>query len=83
MGNDDHDLLQGMQLLLGITGGIAAYKSPFLVRDLVKQGAKVRIVTTRHALHFVTPLTLQTLSGSPVLTEMFQEGAGSPLAHIE
>ncbi len=76
-------MLSGMRLLVGITGGIAAYKSPYIIRGLVKQGVKVRVVMTRNAAHFVTPLTLQTLTGSPVLMEMFEAGGGSPMAHIE
>lgn len=76
-------MLNGMRLLVGITGGIAAYKTPYLVRGLVKQGANVRLVMTRNAVHFVAPLTLQTLSGSAVLREMFGTGEGSSMSHIE
>ena len=61
------------KILLGVTGGIAAYKSAFLVRELVKAGASVQVVMTRSAHEFVTPLTLATLSGRPVLTELVAE----------
>ena len=58
--------LRGKHILVGISGGIAAYKIPELIRSLVKEGAEVRVTTTPHALQFVTELTLQTLSGSRV-----------------
>ena len=63
--------LQGKHILIGISGGIAAYKIPELIRMLVKNGAEVRVTTTRHALEFVTELTLQTLSGHPVYSDVF------------
>ena len=63
--------LQGKHILLGISGGIAAYKIPELIRSLVKAGAEVRVATTPNALHFVTELTLQTLSGSRVYSDVF------------
>ena len=63
------------KVLLGVTGGIAAFKSPLLVRALVKAGAQVQVVMTRAAHDFVTPLTLSTLSGRPVLTELVERGA--------
>lgn len=59
------------RILLGLSGGIAAYKIPELIRALIKAGAEVRVTTTRHALEFVTPLTLQTLSGHPVYSDVF------------
>lgn len=59
-------MLRGKNILLGISGGIAAYKTPYLVRLLVKAGAKVKIVLTERASHFVSPLTLATLSEHPV-----------------
>jgi len=61
-------LLSGKKILLGISGGIAAYKTPLLVRELVKNGAEVRVVMTPAAKDFVTPLTLATLSKYPVLS---------------
>lgn len=66
-------MLEGKKILLGITGSIAAYKSVHLVRLLIKAGAEVKIVMTPAAKDFVTPLTLSTLSRSPVLTDLFDE----------
>lgn len=65
------------KVLLGITGGIAAYKTPMLVRALVKAGAEVQVVMTPAAHDFVTPLVLSTLSKRPVLTEMVDRGPGT------
>ncbi len=71
------------KVLLGVTGGIAAYKSAFLVRELVKSGAEVQVVMTRSAHDFITPLTLSTLSGRPVYTELFlQDGTGRWNDHV-
>jgi phosphopantothenoylcysteine decarboxylase/phosphopantothenate--cysteine ligase len=70
-------------VLLGISGGIAAYKACELIRQLVREGAEVRVVATRGALEFVTPLTLQTLSGNPVRSELFSLDAESEISHIE
>lgn len=66
-------MLQGKKILLGITGSIAAYKSVYLLRLLVKAGAEVKVVMTPSAKDFVTPLTLSTLSKNPVLTGLFDE----------
>ncbi len=66
-------MLKGKHIILGITGGISAYKIPFLVRELRKSGAEVRIVMTDSAKEFVTPLTLSTLSGEEVRTEAFPQ----------
>ncbi|MGB0838531.1 MAG: bifunctional phosphopantothenoylcysteine decarboxylase/phosphopantothenate--cysteine ligase CoaBC [Chitinophagales bacterium] len=63
--------LKGKKILLGICGSIAAYKSAFLTRLLVKQGAEVRVIMTQAATHFITPLTLSTLSKNPVVTQFF------------
>lgn len=63
--------LQGKHILVGISGGIAAYKMPELIRSLVKAGAEVRVTMTRNALQFVTELTLQTVSGSRVYSDVF------------
>jgi len=75
--------LQGQRVLLGVTGGIAAYKSPELVRRLIDQGAEVRVVMTQGAQAFVTPLTFQAVSGFPVGTEMLDETAEAGMGHIE
>lgn len=64
-------MVAGKHIVLGVTGGIAAYKSAWLVRELVKRGAEVQVVMTRAAREFVTPLTLATLSRRPVITEVF------------
>lgn len=71
------------QILLGITGGIAAYKSAELVRRLREQGASVRVVMTQAATEFITPLTLQALSGQRVHTDMLDAEAEAAMGHIE
>ena len=58
-------------ILVGLSGGIAAYKIPELIRSLKKAGAEVRVATTKNALQFVSELTLQTLSGSKVYSDVF------------
>ena len=71
------------RVLLGVTGSIAAYKTAWLVRDLVKAGAEVQVVMTPAAHDFVTPLTLATLSKRPVLTDLFlRDGSGSWNDHV-
>ncbi len=69
-------------IVVGVTGGIACYKAVELVRLLVKGGFKVRVIMTRGALEFVTPLTFQTLSGHPVATETFDLTQESQIGHI-
>jgi phosphopantothenoylcysteine decarboxylase/phosphopantothenate--cysteine ligase len=71
------------QILLGITGGIAAYKSAELCRLLIKAGAEVRVVMTQAACEFITPLTMQALSGNRVHTELLDEEAEAAMGHIE
>ena len=66
-------ILNGKNILLGISGGIAAYKSPFLVRLLIKSGANVQVIMTPSSKDFVTPLTLSTLSNNPVLSDFFSK----------
>ena len=63
----------GKTIVLGVTGGIAAYKACDLVSRLVKKGYKVHVIMTKSAEHFVNPLTFRTLSGHPVITDMFSE----------
>jgi phosphopantothenoylcysteine decarboxylase/phosphopantothenate--cysteine ligase len=75
--------LNKQRILLGITGGIAAYKSADLVRRLREAGAEVRVVMTRAALEFMTPLTLQAISGYPVHTNLFDTNAEAAMGHIE
>jgi phosphopantothenoylcysteine decarboxylase/phosphopantothenate--cysteine ligase len=72
-----------MNILLGISGGIAAYKAAELTRLLKKQGAQVRVVMTPAAQEFITPLTLQALSGEPVHTELLNPAAEAAMGHIE
>jgi phosphopantothenoylcysteine decarboxylase/phosphopantothenate--cysteine ligase len=75
--------LQNKRILVGITGGIAAYKSADLVRQFIKAGAEVRVVMTPAATEFITPLTLQALSGHPVSTSLLDESAELGMGHIE
>ncbi|WP_181414603.1 bifunctional phosphopantothenoylcysteine decarboxylase/phosphopantothenate--cysteine ligase CoaBC [Gilliamella apis] len=75
--------LSGKNILLGITGGIAAYKCPDLVRHLKKAGAQVRVVLTESASHFVAPMTLQAVSGNAVSKELFDPTAELSMSHIE
>jgi phosphopantothenoylcysteine decarboxylase/phosphopantothenate--cysteine ligase len=75
--------LSGKHILLGVTGGIAAYKSAELVRQLRRQGAEVRVVMTAAATEFVTALTFQALSAHPVHTDLLDAGAESAMGHIE
>lgn len=70
-------------VLLGVSGGIAAYKSAELVRQLQELGATVRVIMTRGAMEFITPLTLQALSGNPVHTELLDTEAELGMSHIE
>lgn len=70
------------KIILGVTGGIAAYKAAELCRLLLKAGADVRVVMTAAAQQFVTPLTFQALSGKPVLTSMWDAASGDGMEHI-
>lgn len=82
--DDPSRRLENRKLLLGVTGGIAAYKSAELVRLFKKAGADVKVLMTTDASRFVTPLTLGTLSGHPVLSEIFPENEeGTWTKHIE
>jgi phosphopantothenoylcysteine decarboxylase/phosphopantothenate--cysteine ligase len=75
--------MKSVRILLGVTGGIAAYKSPDLVRRLRERGAEVQVVMTAGAREFVTPLTFQAVSGRPVRTELWDPAAESAMGHIE
>jgi phosphopantothenoylcysteine decarboxylase/phosphopantothenate--cysteine ligase len=77
----DVGILRDKEIILGVTGGIAAYKAVELVRELTKNGAKVHVVMTRNAQEFITPLTFQTLSGNPVQTELFALVQDSKIGH--
>ncbi len=75
-------MLDNKTIALGVTGGIAAYKSATLVRRLRDLGAHVRVVMTKHATEFVTPLTFQTLSGNPVYVDMWQPLKEGDVEHV-
>jgi phosphopantothenoylcysteine decarboxylase/phosphopantothenate--cysteine ligase len=75
--------MQGKRILLGVTGGIAAYKSPDLVRRLRERGAEVQVVMTAAAREFVTATTFQAVSGRPVRTDLWDAAAEAAMGHIE
>lgn len=75
--------LQGKHIILGITGGIAAYKSAILLRLLIKSGAEVQVVMTPAAKEFITPVTLSALSGKPVVSEFFTANSGEWHSHVD
>lgn len=74
--------LEGKTIVVGLSGGIACYKGAELVRLLTAAGAQVRVMMTANATRFITPLTLQTLSGAPVATDTFDLGQESQIGHI-
>jgi phosphopantothenoylcysteine decarboxylase/phosphopantothenate--cysteine ligase len=74
--------LGGRELILGVTGSIAAYKAVFLLRELVRLGARVTVVRTAHAEQFVGDLTWRTLSGRPVLADLFDPQSGDAVEHV-
>jgi phosphopantothenoylcysteine decarboxylase / phosphopantothenate---cysteine ligase len=76
-------MLKGKKIVIGITGSIAAYKIPLLIRLLKKKKADVQVILTPDALHFVTPLTLSVLSGNPVRTKPFDEDDGTWYSHVD
>ncbi len=76
-------VLEGKHIILGITGGIAAYKSAVLTRLLVKAGAEVQVIMTPNAREFISPVTLSTLSGKPVITEFFTANTGQWNSHVD
>lgn len=76
-------MLKGKHIVLGITGGIAAYKSAMLARLLVKVGAEVQVVMTPSAREFIAPLTLSTLTGKSVITEFFTANTGQWNSHVD
>lgn len=79
----DRSALKGRRIAIGVAGGIAAYKACELVRELVRAGAQVRVAMTEAAQQFVTPLTLQALSGNPVLTNYFDTAQEAKFGHLE
>src|SRR5262249_60521413 len=75
-------MLAGRELILGVTGSIAAYKGVFLLRELTRLGAAVTVVATPRALQFVAPLTWRTLSGRPVLSDLFDPQLPEAVEHV-
>ncbi len=76
-------MLKGKKILIGVTGSIAAYKSAFLIRLLIKEGAEIKVIMTNLAKEFITPLTLATLSRNPVLIDFFNPENGNWNSHID
>jgi phosphopantothenoylcysteine decarboxylase / phosphopantothenate---cysteine ligase len=76
-------MLKGKHILIGVTGGIAAYKTATIIRLLVKDGAEVKVIMTEQAKKFITPLTLATLSKNPILTDFFSPENGAWNSHVD
>lgn len=76
-------MIEGKHIILGICGGIAAYKSVYLLRLLIKAGAEVQVVITPSGKEFITPVTLSSLSGKPVISEFFTANTGSWNSHVD
>ncbi len=76
-------MIEGKHIVLGITGSIAAYKACLIIRGLVKRGAEVQVVITPAGKEFITPLTLSTLTGKPVVSEFFDRRDGSWHSHVD
>ncbi len=76
-------MLKGKHILIGVTGGIAAYKTANIIRLLVKEGCEVQVIMTDHAKDFITPLTLATLAKNPVLTEFYNPEDGDWNSHVD
>src|SRR6202041_3429047 len=78
-----HSMTPKTRVLLGVTGGIAAYKSPDLVRRLIERGADVQVVMTAAAQRFVSPMTFQAVSGRPTRSDLWDSAAEAAMGHIE
>src|SRR5674476_965828 len=76
-------MLKGRKILLGVTGGIAAYKAANIIRLFIKEGAEVKVVMTPLAKEFTTPLTLATLSKNPILVDFFDPEDGRWNSHVD
>ena len=76
-------MLKGKHIILGITGSIAAYKAAYLLRLFIKQGAEVQVVMTPAGKEFITPVTLSSLSGKPVVSEFFTANTGEWHSHVD
>jgi phosphopantothenoylcysteine decarboxylase / phosphopantothenate---cysteine ligase len=74
--------LDGREIILGVTGSIAAYKAVYLLRELTRRGAQVTVCLSEHARQFVGPLTFRTLSGRPVLTDLFDPQSAAAVEHV-
>src|SRR5687768_6584337 len=74
--------LDGRELILGVTGSIAAYKAVYLLRELTRAGARVSVCLSEHAREFVGPLTFRTLSGRPVLGNLFDPQSDDAVEHV-
>ena len=75
-------MLKGKKIIVGVCGGIAAYKTAYLVREIVKQGGEVRVVMTSMAKQFITPLTMATLSKNPIMVDFFDPENGAWNSHV-
>jgi phosphopantothenoylcysteine decarboxylase/phosphopantothenate--cysteine ligase len=75
--------LTGKHIVLGLTGGVACYKAAELARALIKAGASVQVVMTEAARHFITPVTMQSLTGKPVFTDQWDSRISNNMAHID
>lgn len=75
--------LKGRHILVGITGGIAAYRTLEVIRGIVKAGGEVRVIATRHALEFVTRISIEALSGNPLSDDLFGTRSQSSIDHID
>ena len=74
--------MKGKKIIVGVTGGIAAYKTATLVREIVKRGGEVRVVMTEMAKQFITPLTMATLSKNPIAVDFFDPENGQWNSHV-
>lgn len=83
MNMEENDMLKGKTIVVGVTGGIAAYKSAQLVSDLVKLGCDVHVVMTKNALNFITPITFETLTGHKCLSDTFDRNFQYNVEHVE
>lgn len=76
-------MLKGKKIVFGVTGSIAAYKAPLIIRLLIREGAEVKVVITPMTKEFISPVTLSALSGNPVLSQFFSGQDGSWNSHVE
>lgn len=76
-------MLKGKKILIGVTGGIAAYKTAAIIRLLIREGAEVKVIMTDNAKDFITPLTLATLSKNPVLADLYNPENGDWNSHVD